>query len=149
MSAHFLFYETAILALHLWKGNFMAKITLGFAFLLFVLSAGGYAWKDNLHTAALVPAVFGLLLAVFGTLSLLTKGRNPILAHAGSVVGIIGLLASALLALNGYGMARSEGVDVDKVLLEYRLATAAVLLVYVNFGIHAFMNAHAARQKLD
>jgi len=40
-------------------------------------------------------------------------------------------------------------VDVDKVLLEYRLATAAVLLVYVNFGIHAFMNARAARQKLD
>ena len=127
----------------------MTKMTLGFAFLLFVLSAAGYAWKDNLHTAALVPTVFGLLLAVLGILSLLTKGKNPILAHAGSVVGIVGLLASALLALNGYGTARSEGVDVDKVLLEYRLAMATVLLVYVNFGIHAYLNARAARQKQD
>lgn len=127
----------------------MAKITIIFALLLFVVSAVGCYGPENLHAAALFPAVFGVLLAIFGVLTLALKSKVKILTHISSAVGILGLLVSTLLALNGYGSARSEGVDVDKILLEYRLAMSGVLLIYLNFCIHAFMNARAARRGED
>jgi hypothetical protein len=125
----------------------MAKITIVFAVLLIALGAGGYFWKESLHAAALYPAITGVLLGIFGFVAISPdEKRRKIFMHVNVTIGGLGFLVSVVMALNGYGSARSEGVDVDNVLLCYRLAMAALLLIYIQLCVRSFI---AARAKLQ
>jgi hypothetical protein len=125
----------------------MAKITIVFAVLLVALGAGGYFWKESLQAAAVYPAVTGVLLGIFGFAAISPdEKRRKIFMHVNVTIGALGFLVSVVMALNGYGSARSEGVDVDNVLLCYRLAMAAVLLIYIQLCVRSFI---AARAKLQ
>lgn len=125
----------------------MPIVTVVFGVLLALLGVGGFEWKETTHAFALFPVVFGVLLIVTG---ILTKSKNAkrheIFLYASSGVAVLGMLLSALMALNGYGSARSEGVDVDMDLLHYRLIMAATLFLYLNIVVRSIMNLRAAKK---
>lgn len=125
----------------------MPIVTIVFGVLLALLGAGGFEWKETAHSFAMFPIVFGVLMIVTG---ILTKSKNArqheIFLYASAAVALLGMLLSALMALNGYGSARSEGVDVDMDLLHYRLAMAATLFVYLNIGVRSILNLRAAKK---
>jgi uncharacterized membrane protein HdeD (DUF308 family) len=125
----------------------MPVLTCIFGVLLVALGVGGLEWKETLHSSAISPIVFGLLMIVSG---ILTKSKNEkrheTFLYISSGVAVLGLLLSALMALNGYGSARSEGVDVDVDLLRYRLVMAATLFVYLNLSVRSILNLRAAKK---
>ncbi|WP_420236080.1 hypothetical protein ACOBR2_10550 [Telmatobacter bradus] len=125
----------------------MSVLTCIFGVLLVALGVGGLEWKETVHSAAIYPIVFGLLMIVSG---ILTKSKNEkrheTFLYVSSGVAVLGLLLSALMALNGYGSARSEGVDVDVDLLRYRLVMAATLFVYLNLSVRSILNLRAAKK---
>jgi hypothetical protein len=133
----------------------MAIISIIFGVVLLVLGASGYEVKPLLEDPAvkdfsLYPILLGVVLVVFGILSRSKSEKmRKIFAHVNATFGLIGLLLSAGMALNGYGSARSEGVDVDNLLLYYRLAMTVILLVYMNLCIRSFLTARAARKAAE
>jgi len=133
----------------------MAIISIIFGLLLLGLGASGYELKPLLadpaiKDAAIYPIIVGAALVLFGILARSKSEKlRKIFAHVNASFGVIGFLLSAVLALNGYGSARSEGVDVDNLLLYYRLAMTVILLVYINLCIHSFLNARAARKAAE
>jgi hypothetical protein len=128
----------------------MAKTTIVFGILLLGLGVGGYEWKENLHAAALYPVIAALFLLVGGILALGPKEKKrATLLYVNTGLGGLWMLASALMALNGYGSARSEGIDVDNVLLDYRLAMAGILLIYINLCVRAILALRARQRELE
>jgi uncharacterized membrane protein len=125
----------------------MAIVTVVFGLLLLGLGGYGYKGPADLQGAALYPVIFGVLLVVFGLLARSKSEKmRMIVSHINASVGLIGMLLAAVVALNTYGTARSNGDDPDMVLIKYLLAMAVVLLVYLNLCIRSFLNARAARK---
>ena len=128
----------------------MAIITIVAGLILAGLSAYGYKGAANLHDSAIFPLIFGILLIVLGVAARLVGDKlRMIVSHIYSGVGIIGMLLAAVVALNTYGTARSNGDDPDMVLIKYLLVMAVVLLVYLNLCIRSFLNARAARKAAE
>jgi len=127
----------------------MAIITAVFGVLLVAVGGYGFGPKANLHDFAIYPVVFGVLLLLCGLAGIKRNPKfAPILGYIQGGIAVLGLLLSALMALNGYGSARSEGVDVDTMLLYYRLAMTVVLLFYMNLWLRTFLNERAQRKAL-
>lgn len=125
----------------------MAKVTLLFAVLLVALGVAGYYYTGAIHPTALIPMWFGLALGVGGFLAISpSERRRKIFMHINVTIGALGFLGALVTAVQGYGNARSQGIDVDYVALWDKLIMAAILLIYVNLCIQSFLKARRARQ---
>jgi len=128
----------------------MALITVVFGLILAGLGGYGYKGPADLQSVALYPVVFGVLLIVFGLLARSKSEKmRMIVSHIYASLGVIGMLLAAVIALNTYGTARSNGDDPDMFQIKYLLVMAGILLVYLNFCIRSFMNARAARKAAE
>ncbi|MDR3724244.1 MAG: hypothetical protein P4K83_07120 [Terracidiphilus sp.] len=130
----------------------MAIVTIVFGVLLLALGVTGFEWKTLAADPDVVgwiiyPLIFGVAMIVSGFVA---RSKNvklrDILVYVNAGIGIVGLLLSALMALNGYGSARSEGMDVDNVLLYFRLSMSLILLIYTNVSVRAVLNLRAVRK---
>jgi hypothetical protein len=125
----------------------MAKVTLVFAVLLVVLGLVGYLGTGSLHPTALIPTWFGLALGVFGFLAISpNEKRRKLFMHINVTIGLVGLIGALVKALNGYGSARSAGIDPDMKAIGAQLIMAALLLNYVVLCVRSFIAARRARQ---
>ena len=121
----------------------MANTTLVFAALLILLGAGGYAGTGMQSPTALIPAAFGLLLAVFGFIARKERLRKHAM-HGAVLVGLLGFLGSASAfaqlpaLLSGGDVARPAAVAA-------RAAMAVLTLVFVALCIRSFIAARRAR----
>ena len=119
---------------------------------LILAGLGGYGLKGpaDLHDVAIYPLVFGVLLILLGVAERVVKGKaQEILSYVNSAAGAIGMLLAALMALNTYGSARSEGNDPDMFQIKYLLAMSGTLLVYLNIAVRSLLNARAARKAAE
>ncbi len=71
----------------------MAKITLAFGAALIVLGVLSFVLTGSQHYTALIPAVFGIVFGVCGTIALNPKYRMHTM-HATVLLGLIGFLAT-------------------------------------------------------
>jgi len=125
----------------------MAKVTLVFAVLLVVLGLVGYLETGSLHPTALIPTWFGLALGVFGFLAISpNEKRRKLFMHINVTIGLVGLIGALVKALNGYGSARSAGIDPDMKAIGAQVVMAALLLNYVYLCVRSFIAARRARQ---
>jgi hypothetical protein len=69
----------------------MARTTTGFGIALIVVGLGGYLLGGASSFTALIPALFGLVLAGLGWWA--TRGSEKTAMHIASVVGLVGTLA--------------------------------------------------------
>ena len=126
----------------------MARVTFVFGILLIALGLIGYWGTGSIHYTALIPTWFGLALVAGGLLAISpSEGWRKLFMHINVTVGLLGLIGAVAAALQGYGHARSLGVDPDYIALGAKLTMAALLLIYVNLCVRSFIQARRSRQE--
>ncbi len=124
----------------------MAKVSILFAVLLIALGLVSYLGTGSQHPTALIPTWFGLALGIFGFLAISpSEARRKLFMHINVTIGLIGFLGAAWRALQGYGRARSLGIEPDKIALGAQLAMAVLLLIYVAMCVKSFIEARRSR----
>ena len=102
----------------------------------------GFGARGAFTHTALIPTWFGLALCAGGLLAISpSESRRKIFMHINVTVGLLGLIGAIAAALQGYGHARSLGVDPDYIALAAKLAMAVLLLIYVNLCVRSFIQA--------
>ena len=120
----------------------MPSTSIFFGFLLILLGVFGYGYgmlNGNASPTALIPAIFGVLLIVFGALARSRENLRRHLMHAAVVVGLLGFLATvssffkipALLD----GTAERPAAVITQALM------AVICLVFVTLCVKSFIDA--------
>jgi hypothetical protein len=80
----------------------MARVTLLFAAMLIALGWLGYVGSGSQHPTALIPAWFGVALAVFGALAMSrSEARRKLFMHINVTIGLLGFIGGAVEAIRG------------------------------------------------
>ena len=125
----------------------MARLTFAFGILLVALGLIGYWGTGSIHATALIPTWFGLALVAGGLLAISpSEGRRKLFMHINVTIGLLGLIGAVAAALQGYGHARSMGVDPDNIALGAKLTMAGLLLIYVGLCVRSFIQVRRSRQ---
>ncbi|MGD0157476.1 MAG: hypothetical protein ABSB50_15370 [Terracidiphilus sp.] len=125
----------------------MARVTYVFGILLIALGLIGFWGTGSIHSTALIPTWFGLALVAGGILAISpNEGRRKLFMHINVTVGLLGLIGAIAAALQGYGHARSLGVNPDYIALAAKLTMAVLLLIYVNLCVRSFIQARRSRK---
>jgi len=125
----------------------MARLTFAFGILLVALGLIGYWGTGSIHATALIPTWFGLALVAGGLLAISpSEGRRKLFMHINVTIGLLGLIGAVAAALQGYGHARSMGVDPDYIALGAKLTMAGLLLIYVSLCVRSFIQVRRSRQ---
>jgi drug/metabolite transporter (DMT)-like permease len=117
----------------------MTTVTLVFGIVLVVLGVGGYAVTGGTSLTALIPAAFGIVMAVLGWFGRNEKLRRHLM-HAAAVLGLVGFAATArgiggaLTLLSGGEVSRPEASVVQALM-------AIVCAVYLGFAVRSFILA--------
>lgn len=126
----------------------MAKVTLVFALLLVALGIAGYYYTGAIHPTALIPLWWGLGLGVCGFLAISpSERRRKIFMHIAVTIGAVGFIGAVVVAIQGYGSARSQGIDPDYIALWDKLIMAILLLNYVILCVQSFIKARRPQQE--
>lgn len=122
----------------------MAKTTILFGVALIVLGVVGYIGTGGVSVTALIPAFFGVVLALLGWIALNERYRKHAM-HLAVLLGLLGFLGTArgLMALprllsDAGGVERPAAVAAQGVM-------AILMIVYVALGVRSFIAARRAR----
>jgi hypothetical protein len=121
----------------------MAKLTIGFGVVLILLGAWGFFGTGSAHPTALIPAYFGLALAIAGALAITENAKRRMLwMHIAVTVGLLGFLGSGSRAVMEFVNAHGEPLgDVAVVAVRFQLAMAAICLLFVGMCVRSFIAA--------
>ena len=119
----------------------MAKLTIAFGILLILLAVAGFVATGSSHPTALIPAIFGFLLILFGGLANTNDARKRMLwMHIAVTVGLLGFLFTIPGAIGSFKIARGIEVARPAAVVE-KGAMSLICLLYVLFCIRSFINA--------
>jgi peptidoglycan/LPS O-acetylase OafA/YrhL len=126
----------------------MARVTLVFAVLLAALGLISFYATGAIHHTALIPLWWGLALGICGFLAISpSESRRKIFMHIAVTIGLLGFIGAVVAAIQGYGSARSAGIEPDHIALTAKLIMAGILLIYVNLCVRSFIQARRSRQE--
>ncbi len=121
----------------------MASTTIVFGVILILLGLGGYIGSGMASVTALIPALFGVLLAALGAIA-----RNPerrkLAMHVAVTVGLIGFLGSlpgllkAGALITGGPLERPMAVAAQSVM-------AILMAIFVGMCVKSFIDARRSR----
>jgi len=77
----------------------VAKVTIGFGAWLIVVGVYGYLATDRVSLTALIPAIFGVVLAGLGVLALQDRFRKHAM-HAAAFLALLGLITTTVFPSN-------------------------------------------------
>jgi hypothetical protein len=122
----------------------LAKLTIAFGVLLILLGAGAYVTLSQ-HPHTLIPAAFGLLLAIFGALANTPDPkRRMIFMHIAVTVGLLGFLGTipgivgVVKLLAGQVVARADAAKLQAIM-------GTLCLIYVLLCVRSFIAARKLR----
>jgi hypothetical protein len=123
----------------------MAKLTIGCGVLLILLGIVGFVSTGSAHPTALIPGVFGLLLAVFGTLAKTEDSKKRMLwMHIAVTIGLLGFLFTIPGLIDVIRMAR--GIAVRRPAAAEEQAIMWVICgIFVALCVRSFINARRSR----
>jgi hypothetical protein len=123
----------------------MAKVTLVFAVIFIALGLVGFITTGSSHPTALIPAALGLLLGIFGALSL---GPNPsrrkLFMHINVTLGLLGFLGTVMGLIQWFQMLAGATVK-NPPATESKAIMALLCLIYVALCVRSFIAARKAR----
>ena len=122
----------------------MAKLTIAFGILLILLGAGAFIVLGH-HPHTLIPAAFGLLLAIFGALANTPDSKRRMLfMHIAVTVGLLGFLGTipGLIGIfrmwSGHVVARPDAARVQALM-------GTICLIFVLLCVRSFITARRSR----
>ena len=122
----------------------MAKLTIAFGILLVLLGAGAFIILGH-HPHTLIPAAFGLLLAIFGALANTPDSKRRMLfMHIAVTVGLLGFLGTipGIIGIfrmwSGHVVARPDAARVQALM-------GTICLIFVLLCVRSFINARRSR----
>ena len=118
----------------------MPHITVVFGLLLIALGVGGYVGTGSAHATALIPAGFGLVLALLGLASLKNNLRKHTM-HLAAMVGLLGAIGGAVTLL----LPVIQGKPSDPVAAGCKAAMTILCLVFVGLCVNSFVQARRRR----
>ena len=119
----------------------MAKLTIGFGIILVLLAVIGFVATGSAHPTALIPAIFGLLLVLFGALANTTDSKKRMLwMHISVTVGLIGFLSLIPADIAVFKLANGAQYPYPAAVIE-KAAMSLLCLLYVLFCVRSFINA--------
>ena len=120
----------------------MAKVTIVFAVIFIALGVVGFVATGSQHPTALIPAVLGLLLGIFGAVALSPDPkRRKLFMHINVTLALLGFLGAGGRAVYGYIHASSLGVAPDAIALGSQVTMAGLMLIYVILCVRSFIAA--------
>lgn len=124
----------------------MAKVTLVFAILLIALGLFGFIGTGSQHYTALIPTWIGLILGIFGVLSLSPNpSRRKLFMHINVTVATLGAIGAAVEIIRSTLHAHAAGTVADPIATNAKMALAFLLLIYVVLCVRSFVAARKAR----
>jgi multisubunit Na+/H+ antiporter MnhF subunit len=124
----------------------MAKVTVGFGVVLIVLGAWGFIATGSAHPTALIPAYFGLVLAIAGGLATTENAKRRMLwMHIAVTVGLLGFLGTVAAAVDEVRML-SGAVFPHPIAVEEKAAMSVICLVFVVLCVRSFIAARRDRK---
>jgi hypothetical protein len=123
----------------------MAKVTLVFAVLFIVLGLIGFIGTGSQHYTALIPSALGVLLGIFGALSLSPDpSRRKLFMHINVTLGLLGFLGTVMGLVQGIEMLAGAAVK-NPPATESKSVMALLCLIYVALCVRSFISARRAR----
>jgi hypothetical protein len=123
----------------------MAKVTLVFAVALIALGLVGYIGTGSAHPTALIPAVLGVLLGIFGALAISpNEGRRKLFMHINVTLGLLGFLGTIMGLVQWFQMLAGATVK-NPPATESKAAMALICIIYVALCVRSFIAARRAR----
>lgn len=111
-------------------------------FLLILIGALGYAFgliDGHGSPTALIPAAFGILLLILGSVAKSKENLRMHLMHAAVIIGLLGFLIPAYRLLS-----RINDLNVSLAVLS-QAAMAVICLFFVILSVQSFVNARRNR----
>lgn len=123
----------------------MASMTILTGLVLIVLGGLGYEAASH-GSAALLPAYFGIVLGVLGSMARTNSAKiRMIVMHIAVTAGVVGFFVSVSGIWDYVQMERGV-YFADPTIVEYRAATAVVLLIFVLLCVRSFIKARRTRE---
>jgi len=123
----------------------MAKVTIVFAVILIALGLVGFIGTGSEHYTALIPTWIGLVLGIFGALSLSPDPkRRKLFMHINVTVAMMGFLGTLSEIIRGTIKASATGIAPKAAAIGSKYALATILIIYVVLCVRSFI---AARRK--
>ena len=123
----------------------MARLTILFGIILILLGVLTYMGTGSQYPTSLIPAVFGVLLAILGAFSRTTDlKKRGLYMHIAVTVGLLGFLGTAKSIFDYIRM--KQGVQFKLPLaVDEKAAMALLLLFYVLLCVQSFITARRTR----
>jgi len=118
--------------------------TIALGVVLVILGLGGYFLTGGVSLTALIPAAFGVLLALAGLLARDERKRKHAM-HAAVVVALLGFLGSVrgLLQIGGV----FDGTAARPAAVVAQTVMALLTLGYIAIAVRSFVRARASRTR--
>lgn len=121
----------------------MPSTAIGVGLSLILVGIAGYVWgmMDNKASmTALIPAFFGLVIAILGALAKGNENMRKHFMHAALLVALIGFVVPAYRLLSNLdGLTLSAGVVAQA-------AMALICFLFLILGIQSFVSARRSRE---
>jgi len=119
----------------------MAKVTIAVGVVLIALGVWGFIGTGSAHPTALIPAYFGLVLAICGSLAITEDTKRRMLwMHIAVTVGLLGFLGTAAAVVDEVRMLRGTAFP-HPIAVEEKAAMSVVCLVFVALCVRSFIAA--------
>lgn len=119
----------------------MPRIIFTFAVIFVLLGIGAYLITGAQSWTALIPAIFGLLLAIAGGISLKSLKHG---GHIAALVGLLGFLGTARSLGQLPSLLKGEVVD-RAAAVGVQAAFAILSLIFIALCVKSFIDARKAR----
>src|SRR5260370_21413881 len=123
----------------------MAKLTIVFGILLLLVGVAGFVLTGSAHPTALIPAAFGLLLALFGALANTENAKKRMLwMHIAVTIGLLGFLFTTPGLIDVIRIAQGIAVKRPQA-AEEQAVMWALCGAFVALCVRSFIAARRAR----
>ncbi len=120
----------------------MSTTSIVFGVLLILLGVVGYAYGlmiGHASPTALIPAAFGLVIAIIGAVAAKNEGLREHLMHAAVIIALIGFIAPL-----GRVLSKISEFSISAASLS-QLAMSALCLIFVVLAVRSFIAARRDR----
>lgn len=123
----------------------MANTTIITGVILTIMGVGGYFGTGTSSITAMIPAFFGVPIAILGVVSNNEKYRMHAM-HFAVLLGLIGFLGGAVMGIKGLATGKFDERPTAVIL---QLAMGVVCLVFVVLCVKSFIDARKARESKE